>query len=189
MEDERAKHLSEVLGNKTCKKIIDFLADNNEASETDLSDKLKLPINTIEYNLKKLIKAELIEKSRNFFWSKKGKRIEMYKLSNKSIIISPSSSRISSKLKSLLPVALIGGIGTLIVRAFFHSQQIVQDSQTLVKSSETALETAVGSASSAPIFSENVISLLTQSSPPWVWFLAGALLILVLFTILNWRKL
>lgn len=186
MEDERVKHLSEVLGNKTCKKIIDFLADNKEASEKDLADVLNLPMNTVEYNLKKLIKAELIEKSRNFFWSKKGKRIEMYKLSNKSIIISPSSSRVSSKLKSILPVALIGGIGALAVKVFFYSQQTLDSaSQAITKASETA----VSLANPAPILSESVSSLLNQSSPSWVWFLAGTLFNLVLFTILNWRKL
>ena len=38
MEDEKAKHLAGVLGNKTCKKIIDLLSETKELSEKDLSD-------------------------------------------------------------------------------------------------------------------------------------------------------
>ena len=86
LDVEKSKPLAEVLASKTCKEIINILAQE-ELSEKDISEKLNSPINTIEYNLKKLLKAELIEKSQNFFWSVKGKKIPTYKLSNKSIII------------------------------------------------------------------------------------------------------
>lgn len=179
MEDERSKHLADVLGNKTCKKIIELLAEKSELSEKDISDNLKFPINTIEYNLKKLIQAELIEKSKNFFWSKKGKRIPTYKLSNKSIIISPKSSKINSKIKSILPVALLSGLGAFLIKSFFYSQQIIQ------KGTDTNL--ASGFAQTNAIPNGNIF--LIQSSPAWIWFLAGTLFTLVIFTIINWRKL
>ena len=50
LDDERSQKVSQVLGNKTCKKIIDFLADIKEASEKDISNELKIPLNTAEYN-------------------------------------------------------------------------------------------------------------------------------------------
>ena len=184
MENERAKHLSEVLGNKTCKKIIDLLAEEKEASEKDIADKLNAPINTIEYNLKKLIQAELIEKSKSFFWSKKGKKIDMYKLSNKSIIISPGSSRISSKIKSILPVALLSGAGAVLVRAFFYSQQKIQETESILAS-----KSAEAAVSSTQILVDNGNIFFSQLSPAWVWFLAGTLFTLVIFAIINWRKL
>ena len=122
-EDKRVKKLAEIMGNKTCKKIIDYLAERKEISEKDISDALKIPINTVEYNLKKLLEVELIEKTKNFFWSKKGRKIDLYKLSNKSIIISPKSKSINSKIKSILPVALISGLGAVLVRYFFLFKQ------------------------------------------------------------------
>ena len=100
MNDEKSKTLAGVLGNKTCKKIIDFLITKNEASEKDIANALNIPINTAEYNLKKLVDSGLIQRAKNFFWSKKGKKIPLYRLSNKSIIISPKSSNIGSKIKS-----------------------------------------------------------------------------------------
>ena len=182
MEDERIKHLSEVLGNKTCKKIIDLLAEEKEASEKDIADKLNAPINTIEYNLKKLVQAELIEKSKNFFWSKKGKKIDMYHLSNKSIIISPKS-KVSSKIKSILPVALLSGLGVIFVKSFFYLQQTLH----VQENANPSLATKSAEAATQ-IFSDGNI-YFNQSSPIWIWFLAGTLFTLVIFTILNWRKL
>jgi predicted transcriptional regulator len=87
MEDEKLKKVSEILSNKTCKKILDFMADEKSVSETDISKKLEIPLNTVEYNLKKLVGVQLVEKTSEFFWSKKGKKITIYQISNKSIII------------------------------------------------------------------------------------------------------
>ena len=78
MDDKRSKKIAEVLGNKTSKKILDYLTDIKEASEKDISDSLNMPINTIEYNLKKLLEAGLVEKTKNFFWSKRGKKINPF---------------------------------------------------------------------------------------------------------------
>lgn len=188
MEDERAKHIAGVLGNKTSKKIIDYLAEQKNASEKDLADALKLPINTIEYNLKKLLKAEIIEKSSTWFWSKKGKKIPTYKLSNKSIVISPKNSNIS-KLKSILPAVLITGLGTILIK--------IQDTSRIVYSSiqEDAVLKAVPVAEdfttgALPEFIENTNTILSPMAfPIWAWFLTGALLAITIFTILNWRKL
>ncbi|MFH1310779.1 MAG: beta-propeller domain-containing protein [Nanoarchaeota archaeon] len=107
LDDDRSKKIAEVLGNKTCKKIIDHLVETKEASEKDISDKLNIPINTIEYNLKKLLDSGLIEKTKNFFWSKKGKKIDIYKLANKHIVISPKSKPDLSVLKTILPIIVV----------------------------------------------------------------------------------
>jgi len=111
LEDAKIKSLAEVLGNKTCKKIIDYLADNEEASQKDLSLALDIPMNTMEYNMKKLLLSGLVQKRKNFFWSKKGKKIVMYELSNKSIVISPKK-RVGEKFKSLVPTFILTGVLT-----------------------------------------------------------------------------
>ncbi len=174
LEDERAKKISEVLGSKTCKKIIDFLAEENEASEKDIADSIKLPLNTTEYNLKKLLHAEIVEKTQNFFWSAKGKKIPMYRLSDKSIVISPKSSKLIG-IKSILPVALISGIGALVIRQYF----ILKNSSLDIKSYENifsgASEFAVES------------SAATQSNV-WLWFFAGAIFSLFVIILINSKK-
>ena len=175
LEDEKAKHLADVLGNKTCNKIIDLLAEK-EASEQDVSQKLEIPLNTVEYNLKKLEKSGLIEKSKSFFWSKKGKKIAMYKLSNKSIIISPKKSNALSKIKSIVPAILLGGIGALLIKYLIKPVQ------------ETKLYATAQATEFAPTATTNFAGYI-QSLPNWYWFSLGAVLAILIITILNWRKL
>lgn len=108
MGDERAADIAEVLKNKTCKKILEFLAETKEASEQDIAKALGIPLNTVEYNINKLVKSGLVEKAKNFFWSVKGRKIEMFKLAKKHIIISPIQKRPNmNALRTILPAVLI----------------------------------------------------------------------------------
>ena len=116
LDDKKSKKIAEILGNKTCKKILDYLTDNSEASEKDIADALNITINTTEYNLKKLLETGLIEKTKNFFWSKKGKKIPMYKLAKKHIVISPKSTRPNLiGLQALLPLIAIFAVALILV--------------------------------------------------------------------------
>ena len=114
LEDSKSKAISEVLGSKTCKKIISYLSEKKEASQQDLSKALDIPMNTLDYNIKKLLESGFIQKRKNFFWSKKGKKIILYELSNKSIVISPKKSS-QQKLKSIAPAFILTLAGTFAV--------------------------------------------------------------------------
>jgi DNA-binding transcriptional ArsR family regulator len=127
MDDERIKNLAGVLGNKTCENIIDYLEKNDEASASDISEALKLPLNTVDYNIKKLVESGVVEKKKKFFWSVKGKKIVTYGLSNKSIVISPKGSSVASKMKSIVPGILGVGIATALV-GFFAKPKTVESS-------------------------------------------------------------
>lgn len=89
IEDSRLKDIAQCLSNPTCKRILKFLSEN-EATVSDISEKLNLKINKVDYNVKKLIKAGLIEK-KDFFWSIRGKKMPTYIVSDKKIIIRPKS--------------------------------------------------------------------------------------------------
>jgi len=119
MDDERTKKVAEVMGSATCKKIIEHLAETKEASEKDIADALGIPINTAEYNLKKLIESGLVEKTKNFFWSVKGKKIGMFKLANKHIVISPKPKKRPdmNALKVILPI-LLAALAVVFLVAF-----------------------------------------------------------------------
>ena len=117
LDDEKSKSVAEVLSSKTCKNIIGYLAENKEASEKDLSDKLGIPLNTVEYNIKKLVESGFVQKRKNFFWSRKGKKITMYEVSNKSIIISHKKPT-KEKIKSIVPAVILTAAGTLAIWAY-----------------------------------------------------------------------
>ncbi|MEK6885437.1 MAG: winged helix-turn-helix domain-containing protein [Nanoarchaeota archaeon] len=103
LNDEKSGKIAEILSNKTAKKILGLLAEK-ELSQGDIAKELKIQLNTIDYNIKKLVDSGLIEKTSNFFWSVKGKKIPTYKLANKRIIISTKNS-----FRGLTLSAIIGG--------------------------------------------------------------------------------
>ncbi|MBI2631720.1 beta-propeller domain-containing protein [Candidatus Pacearchaeota archaeon] len=121
LNDPRSAAIAEVMTNKTCKKILDLIAEK-EMSESDISSLLNIPLNTVGYNIKKLLDAGLIEKCKNFFWSVKGKKIPTYKLSNKKIIISPR------RLVSAAPLALfVAVLGAILIIALLGSQERIEN--------------------------------------------------------------
>lgn len=182
LNDEKSKSIAEVIGSKTCKKIINYLAETKEASQKDLSTALKIPLNTIEYNIKKLLDSSFIQKTKNFFWSKKGKKIIMYKLSKKSIIISHKKSNIS-KFKSILPAFIFGISATFAIGVY---EKIRNTSQDLVARSPELI------AKSSNTFAGSQSVNLFENSvgfPIWIWFLLGFLIAITIISIVNWRKL
>jgi len=197
LDDEKSKSVAEVLSSKTCKKIISFLTDRKEASQKDISDKLGIPMNTLDYNMKKLLDSGFVQKKKNFFWSKKGKKIAMYEVSNKSIVISPAK-KTSEKFKSLIPAFLIVGAGTFAAWAYekiISTRNVVYDnvqkgSEAMLASAPAASNTASGSGAvqtTVSAGSSSLSSMLTM--PVWGWFLLGGIIALVVVTIVNWRKL
>ncbi len=176
-EDENSKKIAEILGNKTCKKIINYLAENKEASQKDLSDALKIPMNTLDYNIKKLLDSGFIQKKKNFFWSKKGKKIIIYELSNKSIIISPKKSNLE-KIKSIIPALIISATGTFCVWVY----------EKINSNIFSAEKNEIMLAKTAEIASSQTL-LTSQPIPLWTWFALGSLIAILIISIANWRKL
>lgn len=196
MEDSKTKSLADVLGSKTCKKIIDYLADHDEASQKDLSDALNIPMNTMDYNMKKLLDSGLIQKRKNFFWSKKGKKIVMYELSNKSIVISPKKS-FGNKMKTLIPGFMLAAVGSFAVwvygkiRAGFGNLKLENEGGTVMSEGIKGLDvpsSVSGEMADVMITHANDVFQCSPSQT-WMYFLAGALLILFTYSIINWRKL
>jgi predicted transcriptional regulator len=193
LEDSKSKAISEVLGSKTCKKIIGYLSERKEASQQDLSNALSIPMNTLDYNIKKLLESGFIQKRKNFFWSKKGKKIIMYELSNKSIVISPKNSS-SQKFKSILPAFILTGAATFAVWVYEKVRYTVDYSR------DSIIAPAVDSSQDILLKGAEAVSLtgtssdyssLAASAPVliWPWFLAGALLTILTISIINWKKL
>lgn len=184
LDDPRSDKIADAISNKTSKKILSLLAEN-EMAPSDIAEKLKLPLNTITYNLKNLTEAGLTEKSKKLFWSSKGKKMDRYRVSNKKIIISPRSM-----IKGVLPTILITGAIAFVIRAYTQTTISVADStarseQLLYKASDMAMETA-GSAA-APM-ANAAVQTITTIPNSWTWFLLGGLTALLILLVWNWRK-
>jgi uncharacterized secreted protein with C-terminal beta-propeller domain len=132
LNDERSRKVAEVLKSSTCKRILDYLAENKDRSEEDISKDLGMPINTVEYNLKKLVESGLVERSKNFFWSKKGKKINLYKPANRHIVISPKRRPDMNILKTIIPI-IIAAVAILAIVLLVSPPGQVQQTEELNK--------------------------------------------------------
>jgi len=183
LNDEKSKKLGEVISNSTARKIVNFLAEK-ESSETDISKELGLKLNTIEYNLKKLLLAGVIEKSKDFFWSKRGKKIDVYKVANKLLIISPKKTNVYSKLKSIFPVVLLSGIFTLFIVWMNKARQFVGVSKGAISEKAGMFATTTDVGNSVSRVGLDFVFDFT----PLDWFLIGLWLAVILFVIWNFKK-
>jgi len=187
LNDGKSKAIAEVLASTSCKKIINYLAEHKEASQKDLSEKLRAPMNTIDYNIKKLLSAGFIQKRKNFFWSTKGKKIVMYELSNKSVVISHKKS-VSEKFKSIVPAFILTAAGAFSLWVYQKASLIQRATGA---GSDMVLKATESYAAVAPD-AVNVATNTTNvflSQPLWLWFVFGALTAIFIISIINWRKL
>lgn len=188
LNNDDSKHLSDVLSNDTCKKILNFLSENDEVTESDISSKLKLPLNTVNYNMKKLLASKLVDEAEHFFWSKKGKRIRVYRISNKSIVISPKQkTRMNKIMTSIITLSSTLLVGFLIRTIFRSSIEPIESS--IYDSSELALVTTQKALLEGGVKNITHLSIIISSIPTWLWFLSGGVFALIIILILNWRKL
>lgn len=175
LDDEKSGKIAEVLSNKTCKRILGLIADD-ELSQKDISLKLKIPLNTVDYNIKKLLFADLVEKTPRFFWSVKGKRIETYRLTNKKILISTRST-----FSGMMASILFGGFVFAGIKTYFYYSSKLFISPAELQSTNLAY-------SMAPKLADSQVSMINPLFPNIVvWILVGALVGLVFFKL--YRKL
>jgi len=186
LDDEKSKNLGEVISNPTCKKIVNLLAEK-DLSESEISRELGMPMNTVNYNIKRLVSSGIIEKAKHW-WSVKGKRIETYRVANKLIVISPKQSNVYSKLKGLVPVFLISAILTLFVSWYYRIQNnvLIGAEKTADMASSISMPETSGASGAANFISQTNAVVLANA---WEWFLIGSIVAIVVFMIINWRKL
>jgi len=181
LDDEKSKKLGEVISNSTCKKIVNLLAEK-ELSESDIAKELGMPINTAEYNIKKLVEAGIIEKAKHW-WSVKGKKINIYRVANKLIVISPKKSNVYSKLKGIVPIVLISGILTAFL-AWFYKPANIQIAERAFDAGKAMPQAATGSEAVS-----GAVNIVSSVPNVWIWFLIGSLIAILAFVIWHWKKL
>ena|SRR3989338_1274659 len=171
LEDDKAKKLGEIISNLSCKKIINLLAEK-ELSISNISREINMPMNSVQYNISKLLEAGLIEEAKSW-WSVKGKKMPSYKIVNKMIVISPKkTSNFYSKLKSVVPVVLVSSIFTSL---FFWTEE---DKKMTANSFDAAINltqnTAISGASQA---TENVaktagdLASVSSGTSAYIWII------------------
>src|SRR3989338_6711280 len=118
LKEEKARELAQVISNDSCRRILDYLSEREDSTESELAQKLNVPISTVHYNLQHLMKAGIVTVE-EFHYSEKGKEVNHYKLANKYIIIAPKTTYgIKEKLKAIFPVSLLALIGAGFIQLY-----------------------------------------------------------------------
>ncbi|MBI4438466.1 helix-turn-helix transcriptional regulator [Candidatus Woesearchaeota archaeon] len=175
LEDEKAKSLASVITSEACRKILDYLA-GNDATESELSKALTLPISTVHYNLKQLVTAGLV-KADEFHYSEKGREVNHYSLSNRYIIIAPKTTEgIASKLKRILPAVGLTAGAAAIIQLLKPATNQIMIMRPAMKEATEGVSIASEAFKATPTDAIQA-AYATQPSPA-LWFLAGALFFL-----------
>lgn len=175
LKEQKAKKLAQVISNPTCRKILDYLA-TKEATETEISKALNIPISTVHYNLTQLKESKLVEVE-EFHYSEKGKEVDHYKLANKYIIISPKeSSNFIEKLKTLIPTTLIL-VASIGIWQFIKNNFAEQATLKATPMLESVAE-------APPVAFDMAIEPVKQAV--WPYFVYGAIAALAVYILTDW---
>jgi len=180
--DSRLKELSEVLGSKSCVKILDLLG-GEDLAVSDIARELGVKINTVDYNVKKLVRAGLIERS-GHWWSVKGKKMPVYRVVDRKIVISPRRKI----AKKFLWVLSLTGVLSLGVRySLFVDQGKEVGSALPIAVESMALDGAkmmYGNGVHEEVF-RSISDGFWGSLAGWEWFLLGAWGAIALFFVYS----
>lgn len=199
LKEGKSKKLAHSISNATCRRILNFLAENENATESQVAKELKMPISTVHYNLKLLKESGLVDVE-EFHYSKKGREVDHYTLANKYVVIAPrASEKVIDKLRRVLPVAIIVVIIAGFMKVFskffigvasFTSEYIPPATKMLAARSKEAMDVAKEEAVSelAPKAVEVSQKIPFLSNTAIIWFLIGAVLAVVLFFLFSLRK-
>ncbi|MDO8556819.1 MAG: helix-turn-helix domain-containing protein [Nanoarchaeota archaeon] len=185
LEEDKAKHLAEVLSNKTARLILNYLSEHEEATETTVAKDLQLPLSTVHYNLQNLKKTGLVE-TEEFQWSSKGKQQDLYKLAKKFIVIQPKGTTLAlGKLQNLFIVSLLSGLGATVAGFLAKGYFMTQNTGIIAEAAPAlAMKTAALTAEAPP--------LPVLPVPGWLYyatfFCIGALFTMIIYSCINWKK-
>ena len=169
LDDPRMSALADVLANKSSKKILSLLA-GDELSTSEIALRLKMPITTVDYNMKKLTRAGLIEKTRSLM-SSKGKIVPVYRVSESRIVISPKSI-----LRGIVPAFFVTAAVAICLRiweASYRAKILLTESASPAQFGVASVET-VKSVSFAAINNTSTNVVLQSFSDKLYYFLANA---------------
>jgi predicted transcriptional regulator len=203
---KKSKAITQTVSNDTAMEIMELLAEG-PMSTSNVAEKLGIPLTTAQYNIEKLMEADLVKVARTKY-SEKGREVKLYEAMNRAIIILPGKSGTGALMDALkryliiLPVAIVMAfVVEYLVPLSPFGQTLYMDSSE--KASTGGMLNAMPStlaspepASYAPAINETVRSVADQAGQSLVpivqhsglLFFAGCLLVMLLLVILEYAR-
>lgn len=203
LKEDKAKKLAQILTNESCRKILDFLAEKDDSTESEISKELNIPISTVHYNLHQLRDGGMVTAD-EYHYSGKGKEVLHYKLANKYIIIAPKSTwGLKEKLRSILPVLGLGVVGAALLEWFYRAKSAVANAPPMLRAMTAPVADEAANNAAEEVMIQAVPEALNTAargfgddaavqviSSPWhhsigLWFLLGVILALIVYLIID----
>jgi len=190
LKESKTKKLAQVITNDTSLKILDFLANRDMATETEIAKALNAPISTVHYNLQALMDTRMV-KWNEFHYSEKGKEVRHYILANKYILIAPErETGLREKLNGILPISAIIVAATVIIQ-YLSTQTFglsglggaTQAKAVMTASEDAGRLMSTAAPAAARIAQPQIFAGLTQSLA--FWFAVGAFSALILYILAS----
>ena len=186
LEEEKAKKLAQVITNDVCRSILDRLV-KKEATETELSRALGVPISTVHYNIRQLVESGLVV-AEEFHYSEKGREVNHYKLANKHIIITTKPSEkesLPAAVRKVLPVFLITVVAAGVLHLLTRAMTVFEGTAERVTQpfAATKIQQVAYNASDTAAQAAARIAAQQPSVSVALWFIVGAMFALAALVI------
>ena len=90
LNDKNSKKISQIISNDTARNILEAIA-SEPLLTSELAEKLRIPLSTVQYNLEKLNDAGLVKVERTKY-SEKMKHVKIYAPQRKFVVIVPGKT-------------------------------------------------------------------------------------------------
>ncbi len=196
MEEDKAKQLAQIVSNDVCRKILDYLASKEHATETAIANDLTIPLSTVHYNIRQLLQSGIV-KAEEFHYSEKGREVLHYSLANKYIIIAPKATAtesLANKLKRILPVVAFVAAAGAVIQIYdnvmkagtFAGYSAQKAADIALPAMQEAVRQAAGVGNeSAKAIVEKAVTQVAPGQNIALWFVAGAVAAIVALLIAD----
>ena len=116
LNDKNSKRISQIISNDTARNILEAIA-SEPLSTSEIAEKLRIPLSTVQYNLEKLNDAGLAKVERTKY-SEKMKEVKIYAPQRKFVVIVPEKTdrkNVIATLKRYLTVVFFAVAGSGII--------------------------------------------------------------------------
>ena len=113
--DERAQKIAKAMSSQTANDILNILREGQQ-SQTEITERLAIPLTTAQYHIENLLDAGLISVAATRY-SVKGREIKYYALTNQLLIVAPRQANVRSlllKYASLFGIVIVGSLAVTL---------------------------------------------------------------------------
>jgi DNA-binding transcriptional ArsR family regulator len=179
VEVKSAGKVANALNNEKCKRILDHLYTHKDATETELSKALNIPLSTVHYNMKVLVDAKLVNTD-TYSYSTRGKEVTHYKANKQPIVIVQEESQLSL-LRAIVPAALVAAGAAAIYQITQRASPQTFDTMAAPAMDESTRSLAFESGEAVMMKAAPAVNDVAQSAfDPVSAFVLGVVSVLIL---------